>query len=74
MSAPKGIKDHPLVDSVESGGWGGEPSYPGAKDGKKYFVHLKDGYWFSDYETGSKSFNTAKEFKAATIEKRTDNE
>jgi hypothetical protein len=60
----KSIERHPLVDEVETD-WGGN---------KKYFVHLKPGYWFATYETGSKSFNSYAEFKEAVIEKRTDGE
>ena len=57
----KTLDRHPLIAEVETGGWGGE---------KKYFVHTIPGYWFADYETGSKSFDTVKEVLAARIEKR----
>ena len=37
---------------------------------KYYLVHLKEGYWFASFETGSKSFNSFKEFSAERIEQR----
>lgn len=57
----KTISNHPLVDEVETGGWGGD---------KKYFVHCKEGYWFSRHETGSKSFDTVREFLDSPITRR----
>lgn len=59
--APKGITSNPLVEECESGEWGGT---------KRYFVHLIEGYWFASHETGSKSFDTVREFKDELIERR----
>lgn len=46
------------------GEWGGD---------KRYFVHLKEGFWFVGYETASKSFDTVAEFREAEIGPRPDN-